>query len=553
MHGLFYIPELICLICEALRLDSLSHRNDSHDARKALATLARTARLFREPALSSLWYAQDTLANLVRVLPSYLWLEHEYTVRVLKASHSRQELASPRILIVTRTPTREEAARLVFYSAFVKELYMRCDSQVSIDFDGYLLHVSPFLDILQLRLLSFSSDAIRYAHALINPNIRAIELHGPWDASTMRESLCTVRAVCRALNSLRLHTTMSAPLESGTDTAAQELADFVTGLPLRHLRTSGRIADAGLQYLARLSSLTSLEFTESAPGQAFPRGSFASLRDLKIICTSHAFAMSLFAAMDGCPLETLHCHSSSACSTPHLHAILAELARGVSSRTLTQVAFSCNHFEDDDWPREDNLINLPIIAPLRVFPNLTHVCVTSLDGCRFTDEELSEIGSWWRRARCITLPGCNHARGHPQATLCGVLALALQTPQLQELDVVFDMRDVRATIRDVRALLRGGPQESLLTLGVGSSPITSWNPAAAPEACGLRLEPHAGTVAQVLRLAFPRLAEVCVVDESDGWASEYDSEDWSALEAEYRARWLQVNANLSPIPAAVGT
>ncbi|KAL1758989.1 hypothetical protein FB107DRAFT_288079 [Schizophyllum commune] len=547
MHELFYIPELIGLICEALRLDSFSHRNDPHAARKALATLARTAKVFREPALSSLWYTQHTLVNLVKVLPHFLWREQHYTVRVLKASRLRHELS------VSRTPTREEAARLVFYAAFVKELYMGYDPRVSIDFDYDFIHVSPYFDYLQLRLLSFSSDAIRCAQALVRPSLQAIELHGQWDAPNTRDALRTVKTVCRSLGSVRLHTTMSAPLESGVDPGAQELADFVVGFPLRQLRTSGRIADAGLQYLARLSTLTSLEFTESAPGQGFPRGSFSALRELKVICTSHAFALSLFAAMDRCPLETLHCHSTSACSTPHLHAILTELARGVHPRTLTQVAFSCNHFEDDERPRDDNLINLPIIAPLRVFRRLTHVCVTSLDGCRFTDEELAEIGSWWPRATCITLPGCNHARGLPHATIRGVLALARQTPQLKELDVVFDMRCAQSALADVRAMVHcSGPQESLSSLGVGSSPITAWSPAPSsapmtgmpsPKSCGRG--PHADPVVQVLRLAFPRLKEVCVADESDGWAGDFDAEDWSEQEEEYRARWLQVNEHLA--------
>ena len=111
MHELFYIPELIGLICEALRLDSFSHRNDPHAARKALATLARTAKVFREPALSSLWYTQHTLVNLVKVLPHFLWREQHYTVRVLKASRLRHELVSTASASAVIRAERDHAER----------------------------------------------------------------------------------------------------------------------------------------------------------------------------------------------------------------------------------------------------------------------------------------------------------------------------------------------------------------------------------------------------------------------------------------------------------
>ena len=64
-----------------------------------------------------------------------------------------------------------------------------------------------------------------------------------------------------------------------------------------------------------------------------------------------------------------------------------------------------------------------------------------------------------------------------------------------------------------------------------------------PKAC--RWGPYADPVVQVLRLAFPWLKEVCVADESDGWSSDFDAEDWSEQEEEYRARWLQVNEHLA--------
>ncbi|TRM56653.1 hypothetical protein BD626DRAFT_541150 [Schizophyllum amplum] len=547
MHPLFHVPELVDLICDVLRLDSLQPCHEPHVARKTLADLSRTAKLFEVPALSALWHTQHTLSNLIKVLPSRLWVEEEF-------NEAPGSMYSQYKLVVTRSPARGEAIRFIHYCSFIKELGIGYNPHVFIDMKSIFIHLSPYISFPYLHSLSLTSDALRYIRRLLNPNIQMLDIHGQWDRPETRAALASIKSMCRTLGDLRIHIAMQPPALPDVDPDAQDFASFIVGLPLRHLRTKGRIADGGLQYLSSLSHLSTLEFTESAPGQGFPSGSFSALRELKVICTSHAFAMSLFGAMNRCPLEVLHCHSTSACNTPQLHALLTELARGVDPRTLTRVAFSCNHFDDEDdddaAPRADNIITLPIVAPLRAFPGLIHVCITSQDGCNFTDEELLTIGSWWRHAVCITLPGCNHARAPPRATLRGVMALARQAPDLQELDVVFDMRDADGALRDVRAmLLRGTPHEALVMLG--SMVPHKGTTLSAPVGAGPA--PYADPIAHALRLAFPRLEAVCVDDGVVGWATEEDDNDWASLEHAYRARWQEVNAYLALTKAVTAT
>jgi hypothetical protein len=68
MDHFFSIPELVELMCEGLGHPRV-HRKD-------LAALARTATVFRRPALDLLWQHQDS-ANLINIilciLPADLW------------------------------------------------------------------------------------------------------------------------------------------------------------------------------------------------------------------------------------------------------------------------------------------------------------------------------------------------------------------------------------------------------------------------------------------------------------------------------------------------
>ncbi|KAF7296776.1 hypothetical protein MIND_00908300 [Mycena indigotica] len=79
MHIVLETAELLGLICSELA---------AANAHESLATLARTSPAFTESALDALWLSQDTIFNLIRLLPDDLWaLDTEKRVVFIRATN----------------------------------------------------------------------------------------------------------------------------------------------------------------------------------------------------------------------------------------------------------------------------------------------------------------------------------------------------------------------------------------------------------------------------------------------------------------------------------
>jgi hypothetical protein len=76
MHRCLYIPEILCQIISATDVeDPAGPLWGSEPDRFTLASLARTCRLFYEPASDALWKTQYNLCALVKCMPSDSWEE----------------------------------------------------------------------------------------------------------------------------------------------------------------------------------------------------------------------------------------------------------------------------------------------------------------------------------------------------------------------------------------------------------------------------------------------------------------------------------------------
>ncbi|KAJ6607882.1 hypothetical protein B0H10DRAFT_535993 [Mycena sp. CBHHK59/15] len=78
------IAEIVHMICG--HFDDSDPDEDSYDifpkseSSSALATLARTCKIFSSPALDILWCSQRNLNTLFKCLPSSLWREKDGTL-----------------------------------------------------------------------------------------------------------------------------------------------------------------------------------------------------------------------------------------------------------------------------------------------------------------------------------------------------------------------------------------------------------------------------------------------------------------------------------------
>lgn len=98
MHPCFTIPELFIIITETIYADE-------RKGQSSVAALARTCKLFLEPALDVLWRYQITLVPLLRCLPDGVMIVKDYgphwyrdysskIVRILPLAHSNKRSTS---------------------------------------------------------------------------------------------------------------------------------------------------------------------------------------------------------------------------------------------------------------------------------------------------------------------------------------------------------------------------------------------------------------------------------------------------------------------------
>lgn len=82
MHRALFIQELLVHICEFLHIDRddlWSTISEKRVAKATLASLARTSRIFHDPAIRSLWSVQTDLTPLILCLGDSVVLGDEDT------------------------------------------------------------------------------------------------------------------------------------------------------------------------------------------------------------------------------------------------------------------------------------------------------------------------------------------------------------------------------------------------------------------------------------------------------------------------------------------
>ncbi|KAJ7136228.1 hypothetical protein C8R46DRAFT_614441 [Mycena filopes] len=123
MHPALQIVEVVELICaEVVPPD---HEFCVHVS-QALSRLARTSSIFLDPALNLLWRRQDTIVNLLRVMPDDLWMIEEVEREDDEDSESDDEdsdkFKGPTGLEISlnRPVTHSDWNRFLFYARRVK-------------------------------------------------------------------------------------------------------------------------------------------------------------------------------------------------------------------------------------------------------------------------------------------------------------------------------------------------------------------------------------------------------------------------------------------------
>ncbi|KAF7326290.1 hypothetical protein MKEN_00482200 [Mycena kentingensis (nom. inval.)] len=484
MHPALLVPELFTHICAEIRRPEGEYWPfHDRDVARTLFALALTCRAFESIALDALWFQQDQLNNLVRLIPSEAAqslqpLPYEDTRILLQYSRRIRRLSVPnlgRVGMLTHTTDPIVGGQCRRLAAYAQTA---------------LVEVFPNLRELSIDAIGMAdqSDVLRL---LFVPGLIRIDISSGSFGDSHRTSPC--------LEILRKSECAAKLAELRIDPAGYRWTDcsreILRLLPsLRNIRELDVLLDyATLHYLQRLPTLHTLHTWMPVSGkhEASPplrRGGnlfdFQGLRGLVVRCSNSRvdefvdFADSLHVPA----LEFLKIALRDSITAPLLLNLVSAIAQRSKASGLEHLCLTnfYNCYEEDTAPRE--IVSLAsLTTALFAFTALKDLILQLPFFLEYDDRLLEEIASAWPNLERLILgyafslvdEGLDHALGPaPKATLRGLYSLARRCPRLRELALSFDPAASDLTGDLALASLT---DSSLRTIDVCHSPITKDN------------------------------------------------------------------------------
>ncbi|KAJ7647975.1 hypothetical protein FB45DRAFT_782951 [Roridomyces roridus] len=524
MHRALRIPELVDLIFEAFACTQ-PRRN------KTLASLARTCRDFREPALDVLWREQTTLSNLLRLLPSHLWKIHRLPEDNNNCFFSGQLSL---IHIIAHVKQKDWAAALS-YSRRIKDL--------TVDWSG----PEPFLHLTAFKAIATASLAGWFPGGFLCPSTSRLY----WRAGPSIPDSFVHDFLCPSIHTALVKNfdlTMPLPSDSGLR-SLRKLSFECCSNPHSIIPNSSRVVlglnrieelrvrsinREAFEHLSKLSTLKALEIRETKTmfTPTADSGGFPALRVLKLCRTSPEFANNFLSILPshGAALHSLH--FGIEVFTPQT---LADLYASLSKHLLSPRRLA---IVSERWMTvSPEYRHARDFAPLRAFEQLTHLHIEPPVEFDMDDVMAEDFARSWPNIQTLVLKSNHYELSRPlQTTLHCLRSFGEHCPKLARLAIEFDASAIPSSF---------GPsirQTSLVSLGVGRSPIESH---LAVRAFLTELFPNFREI--VCEAVDWRVVELSDIqdterDEAKMMAEEKpDEDDTEAWERwTYRARWRRV-------------
>ncbi|KAH7926842.1 hypothetical protein BV22DRAFT_1045789 [Leucogyrophana mollusca] len=475
MHHCFRIPELRQQIFSAVyssdEEDSLRRRHDSiflqwpnpidSSSRQTLATLARTCRVFSEPALDILWARLDSLEPLVFCFPDNIWSVSDEGVIDLKAPilavawHKFQRHARRVRVLGSDSPLF--GSNLPLFGKMSKDFIIALGCFPSRE--GLL----PNLRELYWHNLR-DDDLDPFMRYFLTPTLRSIRIYSDTCTIAQCSVVSSIATICHELEIFEYYPASDAPTDVDVLDAISEYG-WVSMGTLRALKITSSFRMSNFYFPKNLNSL-SVEFIPDGWNNFGPQ-CVETLQNLKLrspeLWPCIRFIQKLHAPFLRKLIVECEFHSPSA-------------SRGELFTSL-QSKFSCSTMESITVkvakPHTGNSGEYPCtmqtIRPLLSFSLLKELHLDPLNMSHIDDIDIQEIASSLPNIEWLILGTRYFWEETPKLTLNGVNVLLARCPRLRTLGLVID-----ATVLDpvTQEKLGGGvPNITITTLYVGCSKI----------------------------------------------------------------------------------
>ncbi|KAM5530882.1 hypothetical protein V8D89_015467 [Ganoderma adspersum] len=460
---------------------------------KTLASLARTCRLFHEPAINTIWRSISNILTLIRMLPEDLRLE-------TRIKTSRDDFASRYFRTRLRQPVQSDFARLKHYARRIEHILYANTCLIPPDvFSALATHfptgtvlLPNILTLTYRYLVSPPSDLSPSLQILFGPKLDSVRVIGvasgpvSTELRAKAESFDCIRAlarICPKLSALsvRMEPEPKLPLITVIPemiTAFQDLTRVFVGRILLDFPAIFHLASLqNIQILhACLSEgITQADVLSLTNGQA---GYFPSLKKISLNHRSLSFFTSLLKLVSSPHLDQVILStpelSDVACTSEDVIELLIELSHHT---VLTCISVSVD--APVTGARFDSMTFMPLLALscLRVLEiDIAH----PLD---IVDELVASMAFSWRSLTRLSLGVAAPPRSQPDLaalvptrapTLFSLVSFALFCPQLERLGLPLDTHLWHDLCAPYPLERRGGAVLSGLTvLDVGLSVVQS--------------------------------------------------------------------------------
>ncbi|KAJ7499696.1 hypothetical protein FB451DRAFT_1073952 [Mycena latifolia] len=426
------IAEIVRMICDQADTGLFLYASSP---KKTLVALARTSKIFSDPAFDIIWRYQTSLAPLVKCMPDTLWEERVGT--------SKKSIRLRRPIVSADIP------RLLFYSVRVKALNLQSYSErgtVHTDFLKALdLCLVPHVLMPKLSYFSWcpaTEGALSFFHHFLGPQSRTILL----DFTAAKSALSLLpymKSLCPLVTEFNLVATVN-------QITIPAMSDVVCSWQQLQQLTVGNLDEAGFIHIAKLPRLKQLRLgpveNKGHPPLYLPElllgPSFPALEILGLSCDTARFCVGIIRVISSRQLKNINITPVTdwtAVAWEEIHTTLHECLDheklvGIEVQELNQLR-----------PRPVDvtpyILTSSTLRPLLAF-NFHHIRFQLDPGVEVDDNFLEEMAVAWPNLGLLLLGTEIFTARRPHATLKCLIPFARHCPNLNGLGIRMDVLNV---------------------------------------------------------------------------------------------------------------